>query len=129
MSKENQALQSQNTSNGIYLVSPKIKDLPEFDPPLNLGVLASGRGSNFEAIIKKINSGDLNANVSLLIVNNPECEAIDRANRLNIPCMIINHREYSYREKLDEAIVKAFSEKNVEGIVMAGWMRIVTLHL
>ena len=62
----------------------------------------------------------------MLVVNNPNCEARRRAQRLGVPCVIHDHREFSSREELDKALVKTFTNHAVEGVVMAGWMRIVT---
>ncbi len=129
MSLTNETDQISNSGDGFSLISPKVIKPARFNPPLNLGVMASGKGSNFEALVKTIIKGELDAKISLLIVNKPDCEAKDRADRMGIPCTVIDHRKYSSRDKLDEAIIKAFKDKNVEGIVMAGWMRIVTSTL
>ncbi len=108
------------------LISPSIKRWPSFSPPLNIGVLASGNGSNFEALVRSTYKGSLNATVSHLIVNNPNCEAINRALKLGVQCDLLDHRDFNKREDLDNEIVKLFKAKNIEIIVMAGWMRIVT---
>jgi phosphoribosylglycinamide formyltransferase-1 len=88
--------------------------------------MASGNGSNFEGIQKSISSNALDADIQLLVVNNQGCGAEQRAHRLNIPCQVLDHRQFETREGLDHALVKAFLEADVELIVMAGWMRIVT---
>lgn len=88
--------------------------------------MASGSGSNFEALYKATTQGRLDASLRLLIVNNPNCGAKERAARLQIPCQLIDHRLHSTRESLDHALVSAFQAANVEAVVMAGWMRIVT---
>ena len=88
--------------------------------------MASGSGSNFEALYKATTQGRLDASLRLLIVNNPNCGAKERAARLQIPCQLIDHRLHSTRESLDHALVSAFRAADVEAVVMAGWMRIVT---
>jgi phosphoribosylglycinamide formyltransferase-1 len=108
------------------LISPSIGQWPHFEPALRLGVMASGNGSNFEGIQKSISSNALDADIQLLVVNNQGCGAEQRAHRLNIPCQVLDHRQFETREGLDHALVKAFLEADVELIVMAGWMRIVT---
>ena len=108
------------------LISPPIGKWPHFEPALRLGVMASGNGSNFEEIQKSISSNALDADIQLLVVNNQGCGAEQRAHRLNIPCQVLDHRQFETREGLDHALVKAFLEADVELIVMAGWMRIVT---
>ena len=67
--------------------------------------------------------------IKILIVNNPHCGAIKRAEKLGIPFTDINHNEFQSREEVDQEIIKVLNTYDVEGIVMAGWMRIVTEKL
>jgi phosphoribosylglycinamide formyltransferase-1 len=101
-------------------------DLRESSPLLRLGVMASGEGSNFEALVEACRQGRPAAEVALLVVNNPGCGAALRAERLGIPCRTLDHRQQPSREALDRALIEAFREAGVELVVMAGWMRIVT---
>lgn len=94
--------------------------------PLKLGILASGSGSNFEVIAQAIQNQQLNAQVQVLIYNNPEAKAAARAEKYGIPSILLNHRDCKSREELDAKIVKNFQEYDVEWVIMAGWMRIVT---
>ena len=96
------------------------------DNPLKLGLLASGSGSNVEAIAKTIAAGQLNAQIQLLIYNNPKATVKDRCDHLAIASKLLNHRDYGQREDLDRAIVQEFRQQGVEWVIMAGWMRIVT---
>jgi phosphoribosylglycinamide formyltransferase-1 len=97
--------------------------------PLRLGVMASGSGSNFEALVAACQGGQLPATVCQLVVNNPGCGAEQRAARLGVPCMLHDHRCYASREALDQALIASFQAAGVELVVMAGWMRIVTQAL
>jgi phosphoribosylglycinamide formyltransferase 1 len=94
--------------------------------PLRLGVMASGDGSNFEAIAQAIAQGELNAVVQVLIYNNPGAGVAARAERLGIRAVLINHRDHSSRESLDQAVVHILQSAGIEWLIMAGWMRIVT---
>lgn len=94
--------------------------------PLRLGVLASGNGSNLEAIAQSIEHHHLPAQIQVLIYNNPSAVAAERADRLAIPKVLLNHRDFATREALDEAIVATLHQHQVEWVIMAGWMRIVT---
>ena len=76
-----------------------------------------------------IRDGHINAEIALLVVNNPGCGAQQRAERLGIPWQLFNHRNYDSRSALDRDLVQRFQSLGVEGIVMAGWMRIVTNEL
>ncbi|ACK65175.1 phosphoribosylglycinamide formyltransferase [Rippkaea orientalis PCC 8801] len=109
------------------LISPQLD--PEelaLDCPLRLGVLASGSGTNFECIVQAIHQGKLKAEIPILIYNNPEASVKERAQRLNVPAKLVNHRHFKQREDLDQAIVEIFRHYQVEWVIMAGWMRIVT---
>lgn len=118
----------------LSLVSPDVVEGAEKDrdlpfKPLKLGVMASGSGSNFEAIATAINQGSLNAQIELVIYNNPEAKVAERASRLGIATQLLDHRTFETREALDEAIAQALNTAGVEWIVMAGWMRRVTQRL
>jgi phosphoribosylglycinamide formyltransferase 1 len=108
------------------LVSPSISSIPTPNIPLKLGVLASGSGSNFEAVAAAIKDGQLNAQIQVLIYNNPHAKVVERAAKWNIPAVLINHRDFSSREELDLQIIQRLQQSNVDWVIMAGWMRIVT---
>lgn len=116
------------------LVSPAIPldsmaDSSSAGSPMKLGIMASGSGSNFEAIAQAIKDGQLNAQIQVLIYNNPGIKAVERAERWGVPSVLLNHRDYKRREELDTAIVEVLQHYQVDWVVMAGWMRIVTLVL
>jgi phosphoribosylglycinamide formyltransferase-1 len=109
------------------LISPVISpSLLSPGEPLKLGILASGNGSNFEAVAKAIASGKLNAKIQVLIYNNPEAKVAVRATNWDVPAVLLNHRNFQSREDLDREIVHTLQQYQVEWVVMAGWMRIVT---
>jgi phosphoribosylglycinamide formyltransferase 1 len=111
----------------MSLVSPDISNSQlTVSEPIRLGVMASGSGSNFEAVIQAIESGKLNAQIQVLIYNNPDAYAAVRAKKWNIPVVLLNHREFESREDLDSRIVETLKQYDVELVVMAGWMRLVT---
>jgi phosphoribosylglycinamide formyltransferase 1 len=96
------------------------------DAPLSLGIMASGNGSNFEAIAEAIANQHLHAQIQVLIYNNPGAGVVERAKRWGVPAVLLNHREFESRELLDQEIAKTLQQFNVEWVVMAGWMRRVT---
>ncbi|QCH13978.1 phosphoribosylglycinamide formyltransferase [Synechococcus sp. CB0101] len=102
---------------------------PDSTRPIRLGVMASGSGSNFEALVQACRSGQLAASVCQLVVNNPGCGAEQRAARLGVPCTLHDHRLFPNREALDQALITSFQAAAVDLVVMAGWMRIVTQAL
>jgi phosphoribosylglycinamide formyltransferase 1 len=108
------------------LVSPLPCPTTQFPTPLKLGVLASGSGSNFEAIAQAIADHQLHAQIQVLIYNNPQAKVVARAAHWGVPTVLLNHREFSSREALDQAIVYTLQQHGVEWVIMAGWMRVVT---
>ena len=108
------------------LMHPSVQGRPALPSPLRLGVMASGNGTNFEALVTAIAAGELCAEIPLLVVNNAGCGAQQRAERLGVPCTVLDHRDLRDRLELDRELVRRFGDASVEGIVMAGWMRIVT---
>lgn len=110
------------------LISPEAvsSDRASAGEPVRLGVMASGSGSNFEAIAQAIERGELNAQIVLVVYNNPEAKVALRAERLGVPARLLDHRTFESREALDEAIATVFREYGAQWIAMAGWMRRVT---
>jgi phosphoribosylglycinamide formyltransferase-1 len=92
---------------------------------LNLGILASGRGSNFQAIIDEIEAGRLNASIKILIVDNPDAFAIERAKRHSIEYLYIDPKVYSSKDEFFKKIADELKKRDVELVILAGFMRIV----
>ena len=118
------------------LISPAVFSSPQINAaPLKLGIMASGSGSNFEAVAEaiakrcceaQIASQQLNAQIQVLIYNNPGIKAAARAEKWGVPAVLLNHRDYKKRKELDSKIVHTLRQYGVEWVVMAGWMRLVT---
>lgn len=92
---------------------------------LNIAVLASGRGSNFQAIINAIESGMLRATINLLIVDNPNAFAIERAKKHSIEYLYVNPKDFPTGDDFFKHIADELKKRSVELIVLAGFMRIV----
>jgi len=110
-----------------YLISPDLALAPPTTvTPAKIGVLASGNGSNFEALIQAIADGQMRAEIPIVIYNNPDAAVAARAQRWGIPAVLLDHRKYQSREAFDFDVVQALVQAGAEWIVMAGWMRRVT---
>jgi phosphoribosylglycinamide formyltransferase 1 len=92
---------------------------------LNLGILASGRGSNFQSIIDEIEKGGLNAKIRLLIVDNPNAFAIRRAGKHGIEFLVIRPKDCKTKDDFYSMITDELRKRNVQLVVLAGFMRIV----
>lgn len=110
------------------LISPDQVSVTHSEP-MKLGLLASGSGSNVEVISQAIQSGQLNAQIQVVIYNNPTAKIAERADRLGLPKVLLNHREFTSREALDQAIAATLRSHQADWVIMAGWMRIVTQEL
>ena len=95
---------------------------------MEIAVLASGNGSNFQAIIDASVRGELpNANIKLLIVNQKGAYAIERAKKHNIPYYLIESKNKK-RNKFDLEILSTLKENRIDIVVLAGFMRILSPH-
>ncbi len=94
--------------------------------PIDLGVLISGRGSNLQAILDAIASGELAARVRVVIANRPKAAGLERAAAAGVPTEVIGHRKYPDRESFDGALVESLRAAGVQWVVLAGFMRILT---
>lgn len=93
---------------------------------LPLGVLASGSGTNLEAVLQAIEAGELAAEVRVVVVNVATAGALDRAHRRGIPTVVLEHKAYADRRSFDAAVVEVLLRHGVTCVVLAGFMRIVT---
>jgi phosphoribosylglycinamide formyltransferase 1 len=92
---------------------------------VNLGVLVSGSGSNLQAIIDNIEAGRVDARIKIVISNLPDVYALERAKKHGIPSLVILHKGLK-REEYDQKVVEALKAHEVELVVLAGFMRIIT---
>jgi phosphoribosylglycinamide formyltransferase-1 len=93
---------------------------------LRLGVLASGGGSNLQSIIDGCREGSLAAEVALVVSNNPQAGALERAAKAGLPWRCIDHRQVTDREAFDREVVDALQEAGVELVALAGFMRLLS---
>jgi phosphoribosylglycinamide formyltransferase-1 len=97
---------------------------------LRLGVLASGRGTNLQAIIDAIEAGTLDARITVVISNKKEAQALERARRHKLTGVFLDFKPFAHesnsREAYDRAILDVLQKHGVELIALAGYMRIVT---
>lgn len=88
----------------------------------NLVVFASGNGTTLQAVIDAIEANQLEASISLVVSNNPNAFALERAKKSNIPTYIIKEKD---NEKIDAELVKVLSKINVDLIVLAGYLKLI----
>ena len=93
---------------------------------INLGVLVSGGGTNLQSIIDSINDGRLDATITVVISNVPGVRSLERARQNTIPAVVIDHDRFPTRETFDREIVATLKRYNVDLVIMAGFMRVLT---
>jgi phosphoribosylglycinamide formyltransferase 1 len=94
--------------------------------PVTLGVLASGRGSNLQAIIDAIDKGTLNAVVAVVLSNKVQAPALERARAKGIAAVFLDPKLTAGGEQYDGVILEHLRKHDVDLVVLAGYMKIVT---
>ena len=97
---------------------------------LKLGVLASDRGSNLEAIIQNIESGRLSAEIRVVISDHPDAQALERARQYGIEAIYLppGSHKTNLDPKAEEGYVTCLQEHQIELVILAGFMRILMNH-
>lgn len=93
---------------------------------LQIAVLASGSGSNLQAIIDEIAAGLLPAELCLVISDKPDAYALQRAQKADIPIKVLLPKDFASREEYDAQLVELLRAAGAEAVALAGYMRLVT---
>jgi phosphoribosylglycinamide formyltransferase-1 len=91
----------------------------------NIAVFASGRGTNFSAIIRAVKKGTLKANLSLLVCDNPKAGAVGRARRAGVKVALVERKDFAGKEDFEARIISCLEENKIDLIVLAGFMRLL----
>ncbi|MFI5358418.1 MAG: phosphoribosylglycinamide formyltransferase [Halanaerobiales bacterium] len=92
---------------------------------LKIGVLVSGNGSNLQAIIDRIEAGELQAEISIVISDREDAYALKRAARHGIENMYIDPGKFREKREYEGKLVQVLKERGVELVIMAGFMRLL----
>ena len=93
---------------------------------LRLAVLASGRGSNLQAILNACHKGQINAEVVVVLSDKENALALERAKQKEIPALWVNPVDFSTREAYEEKLVQVINDFAVDYLLLAGFMRILS---
>src|SRR5438093_5573769 len=92
-----------------------------------VGVLASGRGTDFQSLVDARKRGDLDVDLAVLVCNVPGAPVLERAKAANVPAVVVDHRPFGKdREGFEREVVKVLREKRVGLVVLAGYMGLVS---
>jgi phosphoribosylglycinamide formyltransferase 1 len=91
-----------------------------------LGVLISGSGTNLQAIIDAIEAQELDAKIQVVLSNRADAYGLVRAKKHGIPVEVLDHKRFPSREAFDQAVVNILRDRQVELVVLAGFMRLLS---
>ncbi|HIH43043.1 TPA: phosphoribosylglycinamide formyltransferase [Candidatus Woesearchaeota archaeon] len=94
----------------------------------NIAVLASGKGTNLQSIIDKIESGYLDAKIAIVISDKADAIALERAKKHKIAAMFLDSKKATSREEYDKTVVKHLEKYKVDVVVLAGFMRLLSKY-
>ena len=93
---------------------------------LDIAILASGSGTNAQAMIDKMRQGILDVRIVSIICNRPGAKVLERAQAVAIPAVCIDHKAFGDRESYDRELVAAIHASGAKLVVLAGYMRLLT---
>ncbi len=89
-------------------------------------ILISGSGTNLQAFIDAVDSGDLNLDLAVVFSNNPNAYGLERAEQAGIPTACIQHVDFQDREAFDRAVIAELDRFEPDLLILAGFMRILS---
>ena len=91
-----------------------------------LGILCSGRGSNMQSIMAAIKSGQIKAEIGIVLTDKPEARALQVASEAGIRSVCVNRKACASQQEFEEKLVAELKAANVTLVVLAGFMRILS---
>lgn len=92
---------------------------------VRLAIFASGTGTNYQAIDQAIENGELDAEIVLLVCDQPEAKVIEKAKQNQLPTFVFSAGDYQNKVAFETEIVKELESRSVDFIVLAGYMRLI----
>ncbi len=93
---------------------------------LNIAVFVSGGGTNLQALIDAQDRGEIkNGKITFVLASNEDAYALERAKKAGIPSVVVNRKSYSTKDEYDKAVLQALDGKNIDLIVLAGFLSIL----
>lgn len=94
--------------------------------PVKIGVLISGGGTNLQSIIDNVKSENINGQIELIISNKEEAYGLVRGKKSGIESLYLDRKKFISEEEYNLELIKRFKEKDVELIVLAGYLRVLS---
>ena len=93
---------------------------------MNIAVFCSGNGTNLQAIIGSWKKGHIKADIKLVVSDLPDCYALTRAKNAGIKTLVIERKNFKTKKDFEAEILKVLKIENIDLIVLAGYMRILS---
>ena len=93
---------------------------------MNIAVLCSGSGTNLQAIIDGVKTGYIPAKIALVVSDNKDALALERAKKAGIETFVLDKKDFKTREAFDKEVIKNLKAKDVGLVVLAGFMRLLS---
>ncbi len=93
---------------------------------IRIAVLASGRGTNLQAIIEAIKAGKIDGKIGIVISDNPEAYALKRAKNNQIKTQVVCYKQYPSKREYELEILKHLTNFSIDLVVLAGYMRLLS---
>jgi phosphoribosylglycinamide formyltransferase-1 len=93
-----------------------------------IGVLVSGRGSNLQVLLDAIAAGTLPLHIAVVISDNADAPALQRARTANIPALVVSRADFSSKEGFEDQLTEHLEQAGVQLVVLAGFMRLLSSH-
>ena len=95
---------------------------------MNIAIFVSGSGTNLQAIIDAVSCGEVKAKIALVVSDKEDAYALSRAKKANIETFVLNAGGFEAREDYDKEIIKELEKHNVELVILAGFMRLLSSY-
>lgn len=94
---------------------------------MRFAVLVSGTGTNLQALLDRQRAGELApAEIVVVLSNRPKAKALERAQAAGVETVVVNHKKFAERDEFERAMLSELRQRDVEAVVLAGFMRILT---
>lgn len=95
-------------------------------PPVKIGVLISGGGTNLQSIIDNINNGNINGEIKLIVSNRKEAYGLTRGKDAGIESIYLDGRDFNGDEEYNLELIRLFKERDIDLIILAGYLKVLS---
>lgn len=92
---------------------------------MRIAIFASGSGTNFQVIVDAVKAGTLSVEIGCLVCDRSDAYVIQRAEREQVPSLLFSPRSFESKEAFEQEVVHELTERNIDFIVLAGYMRLI----